>query len=284
MTSPVKLLRSHNLHPNKLFGQNFLKDPSTAEMIISRAGILPQDVIVEIGAGLGALTIPAALMAKKVYAIEKDRLIIPILSNEIALHNTDRVVVINKNILNIDLYEIAKTEGCHLIVMGNLPYNISTQILVQLIAYRTVIKRCILMFQNELVRRMTSPPGSREYGRLSVMVQYCADIKKIAEVKASLFFPRPKVDSAVVEITFKKTLNFSVLNEAFLFRVIKSAFSKRRKMLKNTLAASELYIDIKTSTEVLEKAGIDPSRRAETLSIEEFIKLSHTLYEKTERV
>ena len=284
MTSPVKLLRSHNLHPNKLLGQNFLKDPSTAEMIISRAGILPQDVIVEIGAGLGALTIPAARMAKKVYAIEKDRLIIPILSNEVGHYNADRVVVINKNILNIDLYEIAKTEGCQIIVMGNLPHNISTQILVQLITCRTVIKRCILMFQNELVRRMISPPGSREYGRLSVMVQYCADIKKIAEVKSSLFFPRPKVDSAVVELLFRKTFDFTVLNEAFLFKVIKSAFSKRRKMLKNTLAASELSIDIKTSIEVLEKSGIDPSRRAETLSIAEFVKLSHILYEKTERL
>ncbi len=115
------------------------------------------------------------------------------------------------------------------------------------------------------------------------MLQYCADIKEIAEVKASLFYPRPKVDSAVVEIIFKKIPDFPAINEAFLFRVVKAAFSKRRKMLKNTLGSSELGIDIKMATDLLVKAEINPTRRAETLTIEEFVKLSNVLFEKIEQ-
>ena len=283
MTSPIKLLRDHNLHPNKLLGQNFLKDPSTAEMIVSRAGILPREVVLEIGAGLGALTLPAARIAKKVYAVEKDRRFIPLLKSELLRNDLDQVAVITKTILNVDLHEIAKKEGGSIVVMGNLPYSISSQILVRLILSRNVISRCILMFQKELARRMASPPGGRDYGRLSVMLQYCADIKEIAEVKASLFYPRPKVDSAVVEITFKKIPDFPAINEAFLFRVVKAAFSKRRKMLKNTLVSSELGIDIKMATDLLVKAEINPTRRAETLTIEEFVKLSNVLFEKIEQ-
>ena len=283
MTSPIKLLRDHNLHPNKLLGQNFLKDPSTAEMIVSRAGILPREVVLEIGAGLGALTLPAARIAKKVYAVEKDRRFIPLLKSELLRNDLDQVAVITKTILNVDLHEIAKKEGGSIVVMGNLPYSISSQILVRLILSRNVISRCILMFQKELARRMTSPPGGRDYGRLAVMLQYCADIKEIAEVKASLFYPRPKVDSAVVEITFKKIPDFPAINEAFLFRVVKAAFSKRRKMLKNTLGSSELGIDIKMATDLLVKAEINPTRRAETLTIEEFVKLSNVLFEKIEQ-
>ncbi len=283
MTSPIKLLRDHNLHPNKLLGQNFLKDPSTAEMIVSRAGILPREVVLEIGAGLGALTLPVARIAKKVYAVEKDRRFIPLLKSELLRNDLDQVAVITKTILNVDLHEIAKKEGGSIVVMGNLPYSISSQILVQLILARNVISRCILMFQKELARRMASPPGGRDYGRLSVMLQYCADIKEIAEVKASLFYPRPKVDSAVVEITFKKIPDFPAINEAFLFRVVKAAFSKRRKMLKNTLGSSELGIDIKMATDLLVKAEINPTRRAETLTIEEFVKLSNVLFEKIEQ-
>jgi len=281
MTSPIKLFRDHNLKPSRRFGQNFLKDPSTAEMIISRAAVTEQDVVLEIGAGLGALTIPLTRRAKKVYAVEKDRLIFPLLEVEARDCDADRIVLLNQDILDLDLYKIAETEGRDLMVMGNLPYNISTQILIRLILARNIFSRGVLMFQKELVRRIASAPGSRDYGRLSVMLQYCAQVKKIAEIKSSLFYPRPKVDSAVVEVTFKKSPDFPASNEAFLFKIIKAAFSKRRKMLKNTLAASELNIDIQLATEVLKAGNIDPARRAETLSVEEFIRLSNLLYEKT---
>jgi len=281
MTSPIKLLRDHNLKPSRRFGQNFLKDPSTAEMIVSRAAVDEEDVVVEIGAGLGALTIPLLRKAKKVFAVERDRLIFPLLEIETRHCDAKRRILLNQDILALDLYEIAEREGRELMVMGNLPYNISTQILIHLISARDIISRAVLMFQKELVHRIVSPPGSRDYGRLSVMLQYCAHVKKIAEIKSSLFYPRPKIDSAVVEVTFKKSPDFPVSDEACLFKMIKAAFSKRRKMLKNTLAASELGIDIQLAVDILETGGIDPGRRAETLTVEEFIRLGNLLYEKT---
>lgn len=280
MTSPITLLRDWNLRANKQLGQNFLKDPSTAEMILSRSKISSSDVLVEIGAGLGALTIPASRMAQKVFAVEKDRLIVPLLSSELISHHADTVEVIHRSILDVDLDRIADAAGRRVIVIGNLPYNISSQILVWLIKKRKLIDRCVLMFQRELVHRLVALPGRKAYGRLSVMLQYCADAKKIAEVKASLFFPRPKVDSDVVEIRFKRTLEFQADDEAFLFKVIKAAFSKRRKMLKNSLGTSDLGFGVSRIENILDQAGIDPSRRAETLTVEEFVRLSNLLYKE----
>jgi 16S rRNA (adenine1518-N6/adenine1519-N6)-dimethyltransferase len=280
MTSPIKILRDHNLKPSRRLGQNFLKDPSTADMIISRAAVTRRDVVLEIGAGLGALTIPLSRHAKKVYAVEKDRLIFPLLQIEAQDGDVGRIVLLNQDILKLDLQNLAETEGRDILVMGNLPYNLSSRILIQLISARSIISRAVLMFQKELIQRIVSPPGSRDYGRLSVMLQYCARVKKIAEIKSSLFYPRPKVDSAVVEVHFKKTSDIPVNNETFLFKLIKAAFSKRRKMLKNTLAASELGIDIKETTEWLKAADIDPGRRAETLTVEEFIRLANLYYEQ----
>ena len=283
MTSPIRLLKDWNLHPVKQLGQNFLKDPSTAEMILDRAGISPQDVILEIGAGLGALTVPAARQAQKIYAVEKDRSIIPLLQHELIHNNIEQVEIINQNFLHIDLERIAAEAGRKIVVIGNLPYNISSQILVRLIRTRHVIDRCILMFQREMVQRLTASPGCKDYGRLTVMLQYCAEVKKIAAVQASLFFPKPKVDSEVVEIRFKPESKNSATDEVFLFSVIKSAFSKRRKMLKNSIDPNDLGLDIETLGRAFTHTGIDPSRRAETLTVEEFVRLSQALYDSSHR-
>ncbi len=277
MTSPITLLKAWNLRAKKQLGQNFLKDPSTAEMIVARSGILPEDIVLEIGAGLGALTIPVARNAEKVYAVEKDLQLIDLLKTEILANNLSNVVLIEKNILNLDIKALVENVDRKIIVMGNLPYNISSQVLIQLINSRSAVSRAILMFQKELAQRITSQPGCKDYGRLTVMLRYCADIKTLATVKACLFFPKPKVDSEVLEIKFKSMPQYPANDEAFLFRVIKAAFSKRRKTLKNALAGSELRIDTKTAGHVLESTGIDPGRRAETLTIQEFVKLSNRL-------
>ena len=274
MRSPAELLKSAGLHPDKMLGQHFLKDPSTSEMIVRRAGISSGDVVLEIGAGLGALSLPLARTAKKVYAVEKDSRILTLLKSEIPPDRTDRIIVLNHSILDLDFVELARKENCDLIVIGNLPYNISSQILVRLILGRKSIRRCILMFQKELVQRFLAAPGGRDYGRLSVMLQYCADLKKIGDVKASMFFPRPKVDSEIIEIRFKRHPPFPADDEIFLFKVVKAAFSKRRKMLKNSLGASELDIDPQRAAGLLESAGIHPARRAETLTVQEFVRLS----------
>jgi len=277
MTSPKTLLVFHNIRPKKQLGQHFLANQNTAEMIVNRSGILPEDIVLEIGAGLGALTIPVARTASKVFAIEKDRKIIDILKTEILTSNLSNVVIMEQNILKIDIKLLAKNIGQKLVVMGNLPYNISSQILVQLIESRQVLSRAVFMLQKELAQRITAQPGCKDYGRLTVMLGYCSEIKKIADVKASLFFPRPKVDSEVLELKFKKTLKYPTNDEVFFFRVIKAAFGNRRKMLKNALAASTLKIDANTAKDVLKRSDIDPARRAETLTIEEFVKLSNNL-------
>lgn len=279
MTFPRTLLTAQNLYPKKQLGQYFLSDPSTADMIVLRSGILPDDVVLEIGAGLGALTIPLANRAKKVYAVEKDRHLIPLLKTELLQSGVSNVVLLENNIQDIDIPIVAKNEKCKLIVMGNLPYHLSSQILIQLIESRQVVSRAVLMFQKELALRMIAKPGGKNYGRLSAMLQYCAETKKLAEVKAHLFFPKPKVDSEVLEIWIKKTPTWPAADEKFLFSVIKAAFGQRRKTLKNALIGSELHVDARTARQVLSDANIDPTRRAESLSIEEFVKLSNTLKE-----
>ena len=277
MTSPKKLLAAHNIRPKKQLGQNFIIDPAFTEMIVQRAGILSEDIILEIGAGLGALTIPLARRAQKVFAVEKDRQIIPILNMEILVSGLANISIIEKDILSVDIKALIEDMGGEIVVMGNLPYNISSQILVQLIRSREGINRAVLMFQKELAQRITAETGCKDYGRLTVMLRYCSDIKKLLNVKASLFFPKPKVDSEILELKFKKEIDHKAADEQFLFKVIKSGFGNRRKTLKNALAASELNIDPNTAALVLEKSGIDPIRRAETLTVEEFVKLSNNL-------
>ena len=277
MTSPRILLAVHNIRPKKQLGQNFLSDPATAAMIVNRSEISREDIVLEIGAGLGALTIPVARVAQKVVAVDKDPQIIDILRTEIIANNLSNVVLMDRNILKVDIKALAEDFGRGIVVMGNLPYNISSQILVQLIKSRKAVSRAVLMFQREMAQRLTAEPGCKEYGRLTVMLQYCSHIKKVADVKASHFFPKPKIDSEVLELRFKKVLEYKADDETFLFRVVKAAFGNRRKTLKNSLYASDLNIDANLAKHVLESSDIDPVRRAETLNTEEFVKLSNNL-------
>jgi 16S rRNA (adenine1518-N6/adenine1519-N6)-dimethyltransferase len=277
MTSPRTLLIFHNIRPKKQLGQHFLVNQTTAEMIVNRSGILSEDIVLEIGAGLGALTIPVARIVKQVFAVEMDLKIIDILKTEILASNLSNVVIMGKSIMKIDIKSLTDTAGQKMVVMGNLPYNISSQILVQLIKSREALTRAVIMLQKELAQRITAQPGCKDYGRLTVMLGYCANIKKIADVKASLFFPKPKVDSEVLELRFKKRLNYPANDEADFFSVIKAAFGNRRKILKNALAASALNIDAATAKNILQRSDIDPVRRAETLTVEEFVRLSNNL-------
>jgi 16S rRNA (adenine1518-N6/adenine1519-N6)-dimethyltransferase len=276
MTSPRILLAAWQMHARKQLGQHFLENPAASEMIVDRCRVMPENVVLEIGAGLGALTIPVARIAKKVYAVEKDHKIISLLKTELTSNSLFNVILIEKDILKVNIEEFAEEANHKILVLGNLPYNISSQVLVKLIKSRKAVSRAILMFQKELAQRITAKPGCKEYGRITVMLNYCADIKKVADVKASQFFPRPKIDSEVLEITFKHSLKYSD-DEEFLYRLIKAAFGHRRKNLKNALTGSELHIAAETSKHVLENAGIDPTRRAETLTVEEFVRLSNGL-------
>jgi 16S rRNA (adenine1518-N6/adenine1519-N6)-dimethyltransferase len=267
------------MRPKKQLGQNFLTDPAIPRMIVNRTGISAEDIVLEIGAGLGALTVPAARAAKRVYAVETDRRLIDLLETELLLYKTDNVTVMKQDILKFDLADFVQREGIArpLVVIGNLPYHISSQIVVRLIDQRRWVDRAAVMFQKELARRFMARPGGKDYGRLTVMLAYCAEVRSLSEVKADLFFPKPKIDSEVIEIRFRKTLAHPAPDEAFLFKVIKAGFGQRRKTLRNALAGSELRIAPDAARRALEAAGINASRRAETLSVGEFVALSRVL-------
>lgn len=276
MTSPRNLLKAWDLKPKKRMGQNFLADPSTARTIITRAGLTSDDVVLEIGAGLGALTIPLAKVVKKVYAVEKDSQLIELLRTELLANQISNCEITEQNILEMDFDTLAATQK-KLTAVGNLPYGISSQILIKLIQSRGTIDRAVLMFQKELAQRIAAQPGGRQYGRITAMLRYCADVRFLADIRASVFYPPPQVDSAVIEITFKPTSIYGPHDEAMLFRVIKAAFGNRRKTLKNALAAAGLHIDSQIALQALSAAGIDPTRRAETLHPSEFVALSVSL-------
>jgi len=277
MTSPRVLLKAWNLRPKKKLGQHFLVDPAIAEKIVRHSKITSKDIVMEIGAGVGALTIPLAKAAGHVFAVETDSQLTKLLNTELLVHNLTNVEIIENSILKVDIHALAKKLDHPVIVIGNLPYNISSQILIQLIHSRKDVSRAVLMFQKELTRRITAKPGNRDYGRLTVMLGYCAEIESIATVTASRFYPVPKVDSEIVEINFQISREYPPHDETMLFQVIKAAFGNRRKTLKNALSASSLHIEPQIARQALIAAGIDPTRRAETLAVTEFIMLQNCL-------
>ncbi|GBC63586.1 ribosomal RNA small subunit methyltransferase A [Desulfonema ishimotonii] len=279
MTSPKTLLRTWNLRPRQQLGQNFLSDPSTAQMIVNRAELSPEDTVVEIGAGLGALTIPTGQVVRQVYALETDGHLIDLLRTELATHNITNAEVIKQDVLRFDFETFARERGItdRLVVMSNLPYNISSQVLVQLVKSRHIVSRAIIMFQKELARRLVAEPGNRDYSRLTVMLRYCSEIRTLATVRASMFYPKPKVDSEILEVRFRERPEHPVADEEFFFKVIKGAFGQRRKTLRNALSGSELQVSPDLARQSLEAADIDPVRRAETLTVPEFIALTEQL-------
>lgn len=283
MTSPRTLLTAWDIRAKKKLGQNFLKDPSTAQMIVDRSGIRSHEVVLEIGPGLGAMTIPIAKNASKVIAVDKDVRLTRLLNAELIASGVDNVTLVEADILKSEIEAYGRKKEEKLVVMGNLPYNISSQVLVKLVNARDRVDRAVLMFQKEMAQRMCASPGSKAYGRLAVMLAYCAKVEIIAQLKASMFFPQPKIDSTVVLISFLPVPKFPARDEKLLFDVVKAAFGKRRKTLKNALSGSDLEISGPQVEQLLDKAGINPMRRAETLSVEEFVALSNGLVDQYEK-
>ena len=277
LMSPRALLRLHALHPQKRLGQNFLSDPSIAQMIVNRSGVCQEDVVVEIGPGLGALTLPLAQAVQSVIAIEKDRRLAEALKDELQAAGVSNVQLVEADVLDIDWAGLCRQAGRPLTVFGNLPYNISSQVVIRLIESRRHVPRAVLMFQRELAVRLTAPPGGRDYGRITAMLAYCAAVKPLCRVGAGAFHPVPKVDSEVLEIRFAPPRADPPHDEARLFKLIAAAFGKRRKTLRNALSASGLSISPGLAARALEQAGIDSARRAETLSAEEFVALEISL-------
>jgi len=281
MTSPRILLKAWGILPKKHLGQNFMQDPLYPKRIASHADIDEDDIVLEIGSGLGALTIPLARKVRKVIAVETDNRLVPLLKSELAVNGVTNVEVLEQDIRRMDLAALADANLRKLIVAGNLPFSISSQILMKLINSREAVSSAVLMFQKELAQRLEAKPNTKAYGRITVMLQYCSYIDPVCDVPSNAFYPRPGVDSRVLRITFHGSHSGQCDDEAFLFRVVKAGFGKRRKTMRNALAKSGLPIDSATASQILEENGIDPSRRAETLSIQEFVRLSNGLKRKT---
>ncbi len=277
MPYPSRMLAARNLSPKKHMGQNFLVDPSTAEMIVRRAGVSSDRAAVEVGAGLGALTVPLARCVKTLYAVEKDRDLIQVLGDVLSENGIDNAVLLNRSIFDIPIQDMAKAENSKLILIGNLPYNISSQVVMWAIENRAWIDKGVFMFQKEVADRIAAAPGGREYGRLSVMVQYCARVRKIARINANQFYPKPKVDSEVVEISFEDPVLRPAADETLFAAVVKAAFGQRRKTLKNSMAGASLGLGSRVSACLWEETAINPGRRAETLTVAEFVDLADSL-------
>ena len=277
MKSPRLLLNVNNLRANKRLGQNFLSDPAMVGKIIARSNLAPDDVVLEIGAGLGGLTLPLSRQVKQVLAVETDRRLIGVLDKELIQSGIDNVRLIHADIMQIDLTPLVSEMDRSLVVMGNLPYYLSSQVLIRLIDQRRIIGKAVLMFQRELAQRLVCPPGSKQYGRITVMLNYCAVVENIVTVPPQCFYPQPKIDSQVLLITFIPKTEHAGADERQLFQVIKAAFSKRRKTLQNALSQSGLGLDTVTARTSLITAGIDPMRRAETVTVEEFVELTRAL-------
>jgi len=276
MLSPRYWLASRNIPVKKALGQHFLSHSQTAERILALSGIDMEDTVLEVGSGLGALTLPAAQKAKRLIAVETDVRLMELLREAAASRGLQNILFVEKDILNIDIREFTEGED-RLVVLGNLPYNISTPILLKLVGSRKGVSRAVLMLQREVAERITAPPGTKVRGRLSVLIQYCASVRMLMDVPASSFYPRPQVDSRVIEITFQETFPLDPESENGFFRVVGAAFGKRRKTLKNALSGGIPTLTPGAAEAALIRAGIDPRRRAETLSVAEFLSLFRSL-------
>lgn len=259
----------------KGLGQNFLSSQSVLEKIADAAEIENEGVI-EIGPGFGVLTNELAKRAEKVLALEIDDRLIPILRD--TLSEYDNVKVINNDVLKTDIAELIKNEfgDKRVSVAANLPYYITTPIITSLIENRLPLKNLVVMIQKEVADRITAQPGTKDYGAISVLCQFYTKPVLVCNVGAELFVPPPKVDSAVVKMAFRDKPAVEVKDEKMFFRTVKAAFSQRRKTLLNCLAAN-FPINKSDLTKIMESVDIAPTRRGETLSLEEFAKLSEVI-------
>jgi 16S rRNA (adenine1518-N6/adenine1519-N6)-dimethyltransferase len=273
-----ELLGRHGLSPKKSLGQNFLVDPRVQERIVAAAQIQATDVVVEIGAGLGALTARLADVASRVIAIDRDAQLVDVLRTELA--DRPNLEIVLGDALEFDLGEAARKAGRPLVVVGNLPYVVTSPVLfatIEAAAGGQVVGRAIFMVQKEFAQRMLAPPGSRTYGRLSVMVQQAAAAEILFHVSAGAFLPPPAVTSTVLRLRPRAQPLAEVRDAGLFARVVREAFGARRKMLRRAL---EPGFGGAPAAAALEAAGIAGTRRAEELAVADFARLANALAEE----
>ena len=277
-STTMEIIRKYGFTTRKRFGQNFLIDENIIQQIMDATGLTEDDCALEIGPGIGALTQHLARRAGRVVAVEIDRNLIPILQETLA--GCDNVTVINQDILKTDLQEVAKTwnHGNRLKVVANLPYYITTPIVMQLLESRAPIASLTLMVQKEVADRMQAGPGTKDYGALSLAVQYYAKVRVVTTVSPGCFIPRPNVDSAVIHLDMVENGTVPVRDPDLLFRLIRASFNQRRKTLANALKNAEgLSFSREQIVEILDEMGLPATVRGEALTPAQFARLSDLL-------
>lgn len=282
-TNTLEIIKKYGFGFQKRFGQNFLIDGNVVEKIVREAGITKDDFVLEIGPGIGTMTQILCENAREVAAVEIDKNLIPILAETLAPY--DNVTVINEDILKVDVRKLAeeKNDGRPIKVVANLPYYITTPIIMGLFESHVPLESITMMVQKEVAQRMQVGPGTKDYGALSLAVQFYADAQIVLKVPASCFMPRPNVDSAVIKLVRHEDAPVKVKDEQFMFRVIRAAFNQRRKTLANSLAnSSELNgsghaCTREDVTTALEAMGLPAGIRGEALTLAQFGELADRL-------
>ena len=271
-----EILDRYGFEFSKSLGQNFLIDGNIVRKISQEGNITKEDYVLEIGPGIGTLTEELALNAKKVVAVELDKSLLPILDE--TLKDYDNVGIIHGDILKVDINELIEERlaGGPIKVVANLPYYVTTPIIARLIEEDLNIESIIIMIQKEVAHRIVASPGSKQYGSLSVFVNFYTNPEILITVPKTVFMPQPKVDSAVIRLNLRKYL--PEVDRKIFFQVVKAAFSKRRKTILNSLSSNPWGLDKTQIKQVLKEANISLDQRAENLKIEDFVKISKTLH------
>lgn len=273
--STIEILKKFHFILQKKYGQNFLVDTHILEKIITASGVTKQDCVLEIGPGIGTMTQYLAEHAGQVVAVEIDRNLIPILSETLSAY--DNVTVIQADILKVDINRIVeeKNEGRPIRVVANLPYYITTPIIMGLFESHVPLDSITVMVQKEVADRMQVGPGTKDYGALSLAVQYYAKPEVMLQVPPSCFLPRPGVGSTVIKLTRYEKPPVAVSDESFFFSLIRASFNQRRKTLVNSLSnAQSLQLKKEEITAALEEMGLPAAVRGEALTLEQFARLS----------
>lgn len=274
----IAVLQKYHFNFQKKFGQNFLIDTHVLDKIIDASGVTEDDFVLEIGPGIGTMTQYLCERAREVVAVEIDKNLIPILSD--TLKNYSNVTVINEDILKLDICKLAeeKNQGKPIKVVANLPYYITTPIIMGLFESHVPIDSITIMVQKEVAERMQEKPGSKEYGALSLAVQYYAKPEIVANVPPNCFMPRPNVGSAVIRLTRHEKPPVEVEDEKLMFRIIRASFNQRRKTLANGLNNSpEIHLPKEVIQESIVSLGVPENIRGEALSLEQFAELSNEI-------
>lgn len=274
----IEVLQKYRFNFQKKFGQNFLIDTHVLDKIIDASGVTEDDFVLEIGPGIGTMTQYLCERAREVVAVEIDKNLIPILSD--TLKNYSNVTVINEDILKLDICKLAeeKNQGKPIKVVANLPYYITTPIIMGLFESHVPIDSITIMVQKEVAERMQEGPGSKEYGALSLAVQYYARPEIVANVPPNCFMPRPNVGSAVIRLTRHEKPPVEVEDEKLMFRIIRASFNQRRKTLANGLNNSqEIHLPKEVIQESIVSLGVPENIRGEALSLEQFAELSNEI-------